>query len=248
MRRVRRLPLSAKVNDYLRRKQNRANMKRVEGTLTPTKEWDSARQTKKMESVLLTLQRMMGPYERCMYCHDSHGADIEHFWPKSPYPEKMFSWPNLLLCCTECDRFKGERFPLDNGKPLLIDPTVDEPWDDLDFDPITGNIAPKFNLASNSWSEKGVATVEVLQLDRREALSAVYLKTFRRLSSVLTRYLNADAGVNVANLLASLREADDHGILGWCLHGDGCKVSPFSEFRARYPEEWTACVTAHRSA
>ncbi len=91
MRRVSRLPLSAKVNDYPRRKQNRTNMKRAEGTLTPTKEWDSARQAKKMESVLLTLQRMMGPHERCMYCHDSHGADIEHFWPKSPYPEKMFS-------------------------------------------------------------------------------------------------------------------------------------------------------------
>lgn len=248
MRRVSRLPLSTEVNDYLRRKQNRANMKRAAGALTPTKEWDYARQTKKMESVLLTLQRMMGTHERCMYCHDSHGADIEHFWPKTPYPERMFSWPNLLICCTECGRIKGERFPLGNGQPLLIDPTVDEPWDDLDFDPITGNIAPKFDLVSNSWSEKGVATVEVLQLDRREALSAGYLKTFRRLSSLLTRCLNVDTGVDTTDLLATLRDADDHGLLGWCLHGDGCNVPPFSDFRAHYPEEWTACVTTLRSA
>ena len=244
MRRVSRLPLSTEVNDYLRRKQNRANMKRAAGALTPTKEWDYARQTKKMESVLLTLQRMMGTHERCMYCHDSHGADIEHFWPKTPYPERMFSWPNLLICCTECGRIKGERFPLGNGQPLLIDPTVDEPWDDLDFDPITGNIAPKFNLVSNSWSEKGLATVEVLQLDRREALSAGYLKTFRRLSSFLTRCLNADAGVTTADLITSLREADDHGLLGWCFHGDGRNVSPFSDFRDRYPVEWTSCISA----
>jgi hypothetical protein len=27
-----------------------------------------------------------------MYCLDSHATDIEHFWPKTPYPQRMFVW------------------------------------------------------------------------------------------------------------------------------------------------------------
>jgi uncharacterized protein (TIGR02646 family) len=180
-----------------------------------------------------------------MYCLDSHGADIEHFWPKTPYPERMFLWPNLLLCCTECGRFKGERFPLENGQSLLIDPTTEEPWNHLDFDPETGNLVAKFDLQENNWSAKGLKTVEVLQLDRREALAAGYIKTFRRLSSVVMGCLHAGAP-SEDDLITSLKEADDHGLLGWCFYGTGQNISPFSEFRTQHPDSWTVCVAAIR--
>jgi len=132
----------------------------------------------------------MGERERCMYCLDSHGTDIEHFWPKAPYPERMFTWSNLLLCCAECGRLKGDRFPLDVGRPMLIDPTAEEPWQYLDFDPETGNLVARFDLDADDWSAKGQKTVELLQLDRREALATGYRRTYRRLAAVVEHFLS----------------------------------------------------------
>jgi uncharacterized protein (TIGR02646 family) len=248
MHHVRRLPLNKKTADYLAKRQVKANLKQQAGTLTPENEWKSARQTRSIGNVLSTLQRMMGDRERCMYCLDSHGADIEHFWPKTPYPERMFFWPNLLLCCTECGRFKRNQFPLDNGQPLLVDPTDDDPWDHIDFDPTTGNLVAKFDLQANDWSAKGLKTVEVLHLDRREALAAGYTRTFRRISSIISDCLQHTAAPVTTDLMNILKEADDHGLLGWCFYGAGQNAAPFSDFRTRFPDLWTACVAAIRAA
>ena len=76
-----------------------------------------------MCGVLTSLQTMMGERQRCMYCLDSHGSAIEHFRPKAAYPARMYHWPNLLLCCTECGRLKGNQFPLAGRQALLIDPS-----------------------------------------------------------------------------------------------------------------------------
>jgi uncharacterized protein (TIGR02646 family) len=184
----------------------------------------------------------MGDRERCMYCLDSHGTDIEHFWPKTPYPERMFQWLNLLLCCTECGRFKGDRFPLLAGQPLLIDPTAEDPWLYLDFDPTTGNVVARFDLQGNDWSEKGQATVDVLQLDRREALASGYRRTFLRLSRLVEQYLQSSAAAD--ELITALIDADEHGLMGWCFVGTGQEVSPFRDLKQHRPDVWAACLAA----
>lgn len=189
---------------------------------------------------------MAGDRERCMYCLDSHGTDIEHFWPKSPYPERMFVWPNLLLCCAECGRFKGEKFPLADGAPLLLDPTDDSPWDHLDFDPETGNITARFDPGDSAFSPKGKATVEVLHLNAREALAKGYLATYRRLTREVENFLSAVSQVP-SLLVASLQEHDDHGLLGWCIFGYGRDIDPFARLRNTRPDAWTACEVALRN-
>jgi hypothetical protein len=95
-------------------------------------EWKNARRTQPLQAVHATLKRMMGERERCMYCRDSHGTDIDRFWPKTPYPERMFVWLNLLLCCAGCRRIKGDRFPVAGDQPLLVDPTAEDPWRHLE--------------------------------------------------------------------------------------------------------------------
>jgi uncharacterized protein (TIGR02646 family) len=189
MRRVIRASLDADLQENLNRRQAEADRKHEAGALQVNDEWQTARQTAALRSILATLKRMMGERQRCMYCLDSHGTDIEHFWPKTPYPERLFLWLNLLLCCTDCGRLKGDRFPLAEGQPLLIDPTAEEPWLYLDFDPTTGNVVARFDADANDWSPKGLKTVEILQLDRRESLAVGYRKTFRRLSALVERQL-----------------------------------------------------------
>ncbi|RTY78507.1 hypothetical protein EKA83_08815 [Pseudomonas veronii] len=80
---------------------------------------------------------------RCMYCEDSMGTDIDHFWPKSVYPDQAFVWGNYLLACSYCNsNQKRTQFPLDvNGEPLLIDPTNEDPELHLSLMPSTGEFS-----------------------------------------------------------------------------------------------------------
>lgn len=241
MRRIKRLVLDDAVQADLVNRQTAIDRKRAAGGVDCGSEWKAARRTASLAAVLATLKRMVGLRERCMYCVDSHSTDIEHFWPKSPYPERMFLWVNLLLCCTECGRFKGDRFPLAGEAPLLVDPTAEDPWLYLDFDPITGNVVPCFDVGAADWAPKGVTTVEVLQLDRREAMAAGYRRTYLLLTDIVERRL---AGTLGAELSSTLQAADDHGLLTWCLFGHGKDLDPFSTLRKGLPREWTSCLAA----
>lgn len=243
MRRIARMDLPPATQRALDSRQEKAIEKRAAGTLDIEKEWKGARQTKSLKTALSVLKTMAGERERCMYCGDSHGTDMEHFWPKTPYPDRMFCWPNLLLSCTECGRFKGDGFPLDNGAPVLVDPTAGDPWQHLDFDPDTGNIAARFDTDANDWSRRGAMTVEVLQLDRREALNASYQKTWRRLRIHLEAAIH-EVAPDPGNLAEALQGADDHGLLGWCFTGTGRNVAPVSTFRQQHPDVWNACEQA----
>jgi uncharacterized protein (TIGR02646 family) len=242
MRRIQRAALPKVAQNYLSKRQLAANDKHKNGVLNIERDWKSARQTKPLKAVVATLQTMMGPRQRCMYCLDSHGADIEHFRPKAAYPKRMYEWPNLLLCCTECGRFKGNKFPMSGKQALLIDPTREDPWKHLDFDPVTGNISARFDLQLNDWSAKGMATVDVLKLDRREALSAGYLKTLRHLSDIVERTLLGGAvAIAVPVLMTELKNVDDHGLLGWCLSDRGQTIYPFNDLHQRHPGVWRQC-------
>ena len=94
MRRVTRAQLEADVLRKLEKRQVKVNRKHAEDSLDNEQEWKTARKTRPLQTVLAALKGMMGARERCMYCLDSHGTDIEHFWPKTPYPEKIEVLPN----------------------------------------------------------------------------------------------------------------------------------------------------------
>lgn len=94
-----------------------------------------------------------------MYCEDSHGTDIEHFWPKGSYPLRAFLWENYLLACSFCNsNLKREEFPLDaHGQPELIDPTAEEPSAHLFLTPTNGKFA--------AIGPKGTPTIRVFGLN-----------------------------------------------------------------------------------
>lgn len=246
MRRIKRLRLSAATKTALQTEQHRADEKRGAGNLNIAAEWKRARQTQPLLLALGILKTMAGPRERCMYCGDSHGTDIEHYWPKTPYPGRMFRWTNMLLGCTDCGRIKGSRFPLDAaGRPLMVKPTHDDPWEFLDFDPLTGNLVARFHLHLNGTTQKGDKTVDTLKLDQREALAKGYQKSFVRIKEKLAAALVAPAPDPQA-LILELTAADDHGLLGWCFRGNGVNEQPLSDLRQLHPAVWTACEQAFR--
>ena len=237
MRQVHRQALSARAQAYLERKARDTEATDID------RAWKSARQTMKFKEILEKLWAMSGPRQRCMYCVDSHGSDIDHFWPKASYPDKAFVWLNMLLCCTECGRFKGDQFPMsDAGEPMLVDPSAENPWTHLDFDPDTGNLTARYDLNAAMPSPKGDRTVQVFNLDRREGMAEGYRRTYQRLVVCVERALNQN--VIVPHQLASaLQQADEHGLMGWCFGEVGAGMEPFKTLRSAAPAAWDACVT-----
>ncbi len=246
MRRVTRAALPSAAQAYLNRRQAATDQNLGLGRLNIERDWKAARQTKALAVVLKSLKQTLGVRERCMYCVDSHGSDIDHFRPKARFPGHTFKWSNMLLCCTECGRFKGGQFPMAGRRGLLIDPTNEDPWQHLDFDPDTGCVTARFDVEADDWSAKGATTVAVLRLDRREAMAAGYVNTYRRLAGIVQASLPSLTGgsMTAPTLLVSMRHADDHGLLPWCFNGTGQTFWPFSELRDQCPHIWADCSPA----
>jgi len=114
---------------------------------------------KAFREIRAILRQMARGLERCMYCEDSHGIAIEHFWPKATWPHRAFDWLNYLIICTLCNSNKRDQFPLDDaGRPLLLDPTEEDPLDHMALSPATGMLL--------ALSPKGKVTIEIIDLDR----------------------------------------------------------------------------------
>ncbi|MEU5692756.1 HNH endonuclease [Actinosynnema sp. NPDC020468] len=123
--------------------------------------WKRAAVRRTVHAPLRALLEGMAPgYQRCMYCGDSQGTDIDHWEPLSLNPLRTFDWLNHLLACSLCNsNLKRDRFPrADDGTPLLVDPSVEDPFDHLLLTPTLGVYRP--------LTAKGEATIEVCGLNR----------------------------------------------------------------------------------
>jgi len=137
------------------------------------------------DEVKRKLRRMAPGRERCMYCEDSEGTDIDHFRPKSRYPSHAFRWPNYLYACSRCNsNEKRYDFPLDAaGNPLLIDPTAEDPSPHFQLVPETGQLVP--------LSPKGESTAQVFGLNRREVLTEGRRYAWTTLLELLRAYTSS---------------------------------------------------------
>ena len=246
MRRIYRETLPKRAASYLNRKQ-----REVDRGAEPRHKWDSARKTKTMRAIADTLARMSGKRSRCMFCGDSRGMDIEHFWPVVPYKDRTFLWDNLLWACAGCNRAKGNRFDLDAaGSPMLIDPTAEDPWDFLFFDTHTGIIKAKCNPDTGQFSAKGKYTTDsgVLPMNI-EAVTEGRQRTARNLRRAVATFLDkapTDLGIATSELLQVLRDNDDYGLIAWYFLREGSQEEPFRRLKEAYPDVWDEIGVGHR--
>jgi uncharacterized protein (TIGR02646 family) len=157
MRRIARLGLSPATLAFLQ-KRSEAVGRAAEPKAEAARLW-SFQGNQAFREIRAILRQMTSGLERCMYCEDSQGIAIEHFWPKAIYPQRAFDWLNYLIICTLCNSNKREQFPLDDaGSPLLLDPTDEDPLDHMVLSPATGELV--------ALSPKGKLTIEIIDLDR----------------------------------------------------------------------------------
>lgn len=84
----------------------------------------------------------------CAYCEELCRGEVEHFRPRSRFPEKVYEWRNWLLACHDCNHAKGKQWPSGG----YIDPCARSrparPENFFEFDVLTGEIITKAGLNS----------------------------------------------------------------------------------------------------
>jgi uncharacterized protein (TIGR02646 family) len=182
---VRRLPLEPGTERVLAKRQASA-AKLAPGARQIQQRWNyflrPGANTKALADVRAKLDAMF--LGNCCYCEKIIAKDIEHFYPKSLHPGRMFTWENMLRVCKDCNFEKHEAdpdVPLDAaGQRTLLDPTKDRPEDYLEWN-LEDGLPIYRNLGAGV--HRGQRTVETCDLDnqkfneqrRRRALEFVYL-------------------------------------------------------------------------
>ncbi len=179
MRKLTRRSLSSYSTDFLKRRTAKARSA-ADPRTEAFRLW-RFRNNKAFKEIRATLEKTASGIQHCMYCESGEAGDIEHFWPKSRYPLRAFEWTNYLLACSNCNsNHKRNQFPLDGeGLPLLLDPTVDDPREHLEFLPLTGDYV--------ELSSKGRHSINVFRLGR-ETLKRSRRNAWVSLQELVVRY------------------------------------------------------------
>lgn len=126
----------------------------------------------------------------CFYCEsrigDTDYGHVEHYRPKSLFPNLCFEWSNLHWSCAKCNTLKGQHW---NGNTLIVDPCDDS-------DDTRDHIIYKlFRLKAST--PNGAETISVFGLNdhrRRKELVDARMKVFLELMETIGEINRNDLG------------------------------------------------------
>lgn len=162
---------------------------------------------------------------QCVYCgikiFEPLMASIEHFYPKSLYPELMNAPDNLLIACRACDAIKNNNFPIDeNGNPLLINPAKEK---------FSDHMIQLDNGYIEGTTERGETTIDVLQLNRdalieQRILAMIDMKFDDNIklsnTEIYKTYQNSIKKINELNLLELVGQKDLEEYMKYMLYSN----------------------------
>lgn len=196
--------------------------------------FNSARSAAWFMPVVDALKSMSGPGGCCMFCSRNESSDIEHFRPKSVFPEHAMDWLNFLWACTLCNRNKGNRFPphTDPGG-MILNPIDDDPWQFLYLDDI-GRVYARLDETSNALHPRAISTIGLLKLNREDLLASRQIRYDDLHDQVEVCIAGfRDGKLSQDNLQTSIEKFRLYpfhsDVADYFLNGPGCKESPFRE-------------------
>jgi uncharacterized protein (TIGR02646 family) len=164
---------------------------------------------KTFDEVRAKLAEMCAGAQRCAYCEDSYGDEVEHIKPKDFYPDQTFAWDNYLYACGACNGRKNNRWavfsdstgnrvniqkkdppvPPEPGDPLFLNPRQEDPLPAVALDLVDSfYFAPSAEEGSQDH-ERADYTIEILCLNTRDALPAAREEAYENYVSRLSRYI-----------------------------------------------------------
>jgi len=200
--------------------------------------------------------------DRCVFCEDSEGRDVEHFLPRALFPESTWRWENLVCACSGCNGPKGTRHailsgagsyievtrrrnapvvPPPEGISAWIDPRAEDPMRLIELD-ILGNsfyfIArdglPPADAVRVEWTVE-----ECLELNKREALVQARKNAFFNYRARLREYVhkkNSGAQPRELSLLRDDLRQENHPTVWAELKRQREELDDIPEFFADAPE------------
>ena len=84
----------------------------------------------------------------CGYCEEIVRGEVDHFRPKSKFPELVYEWSNWVFACNACNSIsKKDKWP-EGG---YVDPCAvsvqEHPENYFQFDLLTGELTPRSGLS-----------------------------------------------------------------------------------------------------
>lgn len=159
-----------------------------------------------------TLGSMCAGPRRCMYCEDSAASEIEHFRPKTFYPDLVFEWLNYLYTCGPCNNNKRSQFrilvdppeyvdlvrrraddlvePL-NGLAVLIDPRRDHPLEFMSLDLVDTFWFMPRHAEGTVEHARADYTIKCLKLNERPFLPESRAGAYAAYVALLGKYVDA---------------------------------------------------------
>lgn len=152
---------------------------------------------------------------KCAFCesfpNESGFVEVEHFLPKSIYPDKAYSWENLLPSCKRCNL---QKLSLDTGIFPIVKPDIDNPEDYFTYD----NIKMVVKVDSLD-EEKAARTIDRLKLNQHRLIKPrsellVSLVTFESDLEDALKKLSTSVRISKksrikSNILESLDQIDE---------------------------------------
>lgn len=145
---------------------------------------------------------------KCAFCEgkpqENGNIEVEHFFPKSIYPKKIFSWENLLPACRKCN---DSKLVHDTGQEPIINPYDDDPDDYFQY---TDILIKPINENKKAHSTIVVCSLNSARLMKPRAEILINLHTFRsNLQEALEDLDLADTARRKQNKLRKIAEAID---------------------------------------
>ena len=102
---------------------------------------------------------------QCGYCEIIYAGDVDHFRPKSKFPELVYVWDNWVFACSVCNqKNKREKWPAIGYVDPCAMPESCRPEAYFTFDTKTGEIIPLDGLDQNRF-EKAITMIDDLDLN-----------------------------------------------------------------------------------
>jgi len=174
----------------------------------------NSRRNKTFQSVKRHLTEMCAGARRCGYCEDSLADEVEHIWPKDLYPEFVFVWENYLYACGPCNGPKNNRFavfsqdtselteigrkrgtpvvPPISGEPVFIDPRCEDPLHYMALDVRDTFFFVALADEGTSDYQRAQYTIDVLGLNKRDALPAARKEAYGSYRARLREYIREE--------------------------------------------------------
>ena len=145
--------------------------------------------------------------EKCGYCErrfepvGEFSPSVDHFRPRSRFPQLVYQWENWVSSCQRCNFAKADQWP-DIGyvDPCAVD-LLERPEEHFDYVPLTGEIVAKLGLPHNA-SDKARSTIDDIGLNETRLRES----RFRLIGSFVQDLLLATPGADRLDVVNRYQE------------------------------------------